>query len=112
MSTTIQRRHKRESTLAIASIDRRTSAGGVWVCGTVDGYRFNALVFAGHALDPDFEIGRSRISKLWIQRLADGRTVYNWDRGLDVPPADADVQAALDYLAVEIPERADRLFGW
>src|SRR5579871_5560181 len=72
--------------LDITKVTRRASGGGTWVCGTVNAeYRFDALVFPEHAENPEWEIGDSRISKLWVQRLGDKRTVYNWDRGEDSP---------------------------
>src|SRR4051794_8525546 len=67
--------------LEITKVTRRASGGGTWVCGTMSGHRFDALVFPEHADCPDWEIGDSRISKLFIQRLADKQTVFNWDRG-------------------------------
>lgn len=102
----------RRRTIDIFSIERRPSAPGAWVSGTVDGYRFSALVFAGHALDPEYEVGQSRISKLWVQRLADRRTVYNWDRGLDVSAENDDVQAVVGLLLSDVPERADTALKW
>jgi hypothetical protein len=54
----------------------------------MSGHRFDALVFPEHAANPVWEIGDSRLSKLFIQRLADRQTVFNWDRGADVPAAD------------------------
>src|SRR5277367_19825 len=84
------------------------SMGGVWVAGWIYGYYFNALVCDGHAKDPAWEIGRSRISKLWIQRHRDRRVMYNWDRGLDVPPAGNLSEAAVGYLAENL---ADFIFG-
>ena len=71
---------------------------GTWVCGTVGGYRFTALAYADHAEVPEYEIGDSRISKLWVQRLADKKLVFNWDRGSDVPAADATVQAVVELI--------------
>ena len=50
--------------LHITKISRRTSAAGTWVCGTIAGHRFDALVFPEHADNPEWEIGDSRISKL------------------------------------------------
>ena len=41
----------------------------------------------------------SRISKLWIQRQADKRTVFNWDRGADIPATDPTTKAIVDFLA-------------
>ena len=55
--------------LEITKTTRRAAGAGTWVCGTMGGYRFDALVFPEHADCPDWEIGESRISKLWIQRL-------------------------------------------
>jgi hypothetical protein len=51
-------------------------------------FRFDALVFSEHADNRDYELSDSRISKLWIQRLSDKKTVFNWDRGMVVPAAD------------------------
>jgi hypothetical protein len=41
------------------------------VCGTLHDHRFDALVFPEHAENRAWEIGDSKISKLWIQRLAE-----------------------------------------
>ena len=74
--------------LRITKTSRRASGGGTWVCGTIAGHRFDALVFPEHAESEEYELGRSKISKLWVQRLADKKTVFNWDRGMDQPAAD------------------------
>jgi hypothetical protein len=77
----------------------RRSGGGSWVSGTIDGrYRFDGLVFAEHADSPDYELERSRISKLWIRDTATKKTVFNFDRGLDIPAADADTAAIVGFL--------------
>jgi len=70
--------------LEITKIERRTSASGAWVNGTLNGHSFSALVFPEHAENPDYEIEDSKISKLWIQRISDKKTVFNWDRGEDI----------------------------
>ena len=85
--------------LEITKTTRRASGGGTWVSGTLSGHRFDALVFPEHADNPEYEIGESRISKLWIQRLADRRQVFNWDRGADVPAADQTVACIVDFLS-------------
>lgn len=85
--------------LAITKIDRRNMGGGTWVIGTVnDQYKFNALVFAEHAESEDYELGKSKISKLWIERTADHKTLFNFDRGLDVPAANTEIQVVVDFL--------------
>jgi len=89
--------------LQITKPTRRVSGGGTWVCGTILGHRFEALVFPEHAENPDYEIGDSRISKLWLQRIDDRTTVYNWDRGLDVS-ADWIAAAIVDFLAAGLAE--------
>ncbi len=71
--------------LQITKTERRSSASGAWVNGTLNGHSFSALVFPEHAENPDYEIDDSKISKLWIQRIADKKTVFNWDRGEDIP---------------------------
>ena len=85
--------------LELTTVDRITGEGGTWVCGRLSGHRFTALVFPEHAESPLHELGTSRVSKLWVQRLADKTTTYNWDRGLDQPAADAVTQAIVDFLA-------------
>ena len=90
--------------LVITKTTRRASGAGTWVCGTICGHRFDALVFPEHAEVPEYEIGDSRISKLWLQRQADRATVYNWDRGMDVPAADATAAAIVDFLGAGLAE--------
>lgn len=90
--------------LEITKTTRRATCGGTWVSGRLSGHRFEALVFPGHAECAEYEIGDSRISKLWVQRLADRRMVYNWDRGLDMAAADATAQAIVDFLCAGLAE--------
>ena len=66
---------------------------------TIAGHKFNALVFPEHAEVPDYELGASRISKLWLQRTADVATVVNFDRGWDVRPTTKLAEAIVDFLA-------------
>jgi hypothetical protein len=95
--------------LTITKIDRRTMGGGTWVIGTVnDQYKFNALVFAEHAESEDYELGKSKISKLWIERTADHKTLFNFDRGLDVPAANTEIQVIVDFLSTGL---ADLVFS-
>ena len=84
------------------------SAGGTWVIGLVAGHRFQALVFPEHAENPDYELADSQLSKLWVQRLCDGAVVFNWDRGADVPAADAVAARVVDFLAAGL---AEHVFG-
>jgi len=90
--------------LEIAKIERRIQFGGAWVRGTLNGHRFEALVFPEHAECPDYEIGDSKISKLWIQRISDKTQVYNWDRGLDAPAQTPDAQKIVDFLCAGLAE--------
>jgi hypothetical protein len=90
--------------LEITKTTRRASGGGTWVCGRLNGHRFDALVFPEHADNPEWEIGDSRISKLWVQRLADKREVFNWDRGMDVPAADETAAAIVDFLCAGLAD--------
>ena len=85
--------------LEITKTTRRASGAGRWVSGTLSGHRFEALVFPEHAANPEWEIGDSRISKLWIQRQADKRDVFSWDRGPDVSAADDTTAQFVDFLA-------------
>lgn len=90
--------------LEITKVQRRASGGGTWVCGCLSGHRFNALVFPEHAANPEWELGDSRISKLWLQRLSDNVTVFNWDREMDVPASDNVAAAAVDFLVAGLAD--------
>jgi hypothetical protein len=90
--------------LRITKTTRRAAGNGTWVCGTIACHRFDALVFPERADNPEWEIGDSRISKLWVQRLADRRQVFNWDRGADVPAADPVAAAIVDFLCAGLAE--------
>jgi len=88
--------------LRITKTSRRASGSGTWVSGTIAGYRFDALVFPEHAENPEWELDQSRISKLWLSRIADKQTSFNWDRGLDIPATSKSARAAVDFLAASL----------
>jgi hypothetical protein len=94
--------------LRITKVSRRASGSGTWVSGTIAGYRFDALVFPEHADNPEWELGDSRISKLWLARLKNKETTFNWDRGLDIPAASHRTQAIVDFLCAGL---ADHIYA-
>ncbi|AMV35232.1 hypothetical protein VN12_24115 [Pirellula sp. SH-Sr6A] len=96
--------------LKITKISHRTpGAGGSWVRGKINNaYRFDALVFSEHAECEEYELGRTKISKLWIQDLETKKTLFNFDRGLDVPAATTEIQVLVDFLGMGL---ADLVFG-
>ena len=94
--------------LVITNTTRQAAGNGTWVLGTIAGHRFNALIFSAHADNADWELDDSRISKLWIERIADHREVFNWDRGPDRPAEDETVAAIVDFLAAGL---AEHIFG-
>jgi hypothetical protein len=63
------------------------------------------LVFPGHAESEEDELGSSKISKLWVQRLQDKKTVFNWDRGLDQAAETDLAQAIVDFLAAGLADQ-------
>ncbi len=83
---------------------RQLNAPGTWVSGTIAGHTFQALVFEDHAENEDYELGRSRISKLWLRRQADRQVVANFDRGWDLRPTTDTARAIVDFLAAGIAE--------
>jgi len=95
-------------TLQITKIKPRKSCGGSWVLGTIAGHKFEALVFPEHAESEAFELGDSRISKLWVRRIDDDATVVNFDRGWDVLPATPRAATIVDLLAAGL---AEHVFG-
>ena len=89
--------------------NRNRAAGGSWVRGKInDEYRFEALVFADHAESESYELNRSKISKLWVQSLADRKVMFNFDRGLDVPAVNTEIQVIVDFLCEGL---SDLVFG-
>ncbi len=94
--------------LSFTHIHPREACGGTWVIGLMAGHQFQGLVFRDHAENPAWELGDSRISKLWVRRIADSRVVFNWDRGADVPAADATAARVVDFLAAGL---AEHVFG-
>ena len=91
-------------TLEITKIRRRDPSGGSWIKGTIGGHRFEALVFAEHAESEDYELERSRISKLWVQRIADKATVACFDRGWDTRPTTTIATTIVDLLAMGLAD--------
>jgi len=103
MKTTTQNDCEIGDDLVITKTTRRAAGAGTWAIGTVSGHRFDALVFPAHAEHPDYELGTSRISKLWLKELGGG-TVANFDRGWDVRPKTTLATAIVDFLAVGLAE--------
>jgi hypothetical protein len=85
------------------------------ICGLASGAEINdfdeddeALVFAEHAESEEYELGRTKISKLWIQEIKTKKTLFNFDRGLDVPAATTEIQVVVDFLGCGL---ADLVWG-
>ena len=96
-------------TLKIHKLQRRSVGGGAWVIGTIAGHRFEALVFPEPTENRGWEVGGdSRISKLWLQRMGDGATAYNWDRGADIEPTNELSGVIVGLLAAGL---AESIFG-
>jgi len=67
----------------------------MWTKGSYKGYTFQVK----HYDEPSAEFGLNggRISKLWIAD-ANRRTVYNYDRGEDIPATTDEAREVLDYV--------------
>ncbi len=91
--------------MVIMKTTRRAAGAGTWATGTIAGHHFEGLVFPEHAECQDFELGASRISKLWLQELYDEKTVVNFDRGWDVRPRTKIAAAIVDFLVANLAER-------
>jgi hypothetical protein len=83
---------------------RQLNAPGTWVSGTIADHTFQVLVFSEHAENEEYELGTSRISKLWLQRQTDKKEVASFDRGWDLEPTTPDAKAIVDFLAAGIAE--------
>ena len=94
--------------LVVARRTRRAAGSGTWAIGVISGHKFDALVFPAHAECPDYELGTSRISKLWLKEQNGGPTVANFDRGWDIRPTTKYAAAIVDFLAANL---ADLVYG-
>ena len=69
----------------------------MWTCDELEYngrvYKYNVKHFAEPSI---FGYEEGRASKIWIQR--DGIEVFNFDRGMDREPVDADTEAVLQML--------------
>ena len=96
------------SDLRITKTTRRAAGAGTWVIGTVHGHRFDALVFPEHALNADFELGESRISKLFIKSTTSNLSVVEFDRGWSIRPKNEVAARIAEFLQATL---ADRIWG-
>jgi hypothetical protein len=81
--------------IKITNLNDRVSPG-TWAIGKIGPFEFQALVFPAHAVCKSYELGRSKISKLWITK--DDAPVFNFDRGLDIAAKGKDSKAAVALL--------------
>lgn len=96
--------------LETLKITKRTprAVGGTWVTGTIAGHKFDALVFPEHAEFESYELGDSKISKLWIKNIEENHVVANFDRGWDLEPTTQAARQIVDLLAAGL---ADTIFA-
>ena len=73
----------------------------MWTEGSIRVRNSTFHYWVKHYEEPsvDFGIDGGRISKLMLK--LNGKTVYNYDRGLDVKPTDEDTKIALAILIKE-----------
>ena len=90
--------------LVITKTDSSRQMGGTWVHGSIAGHSFQVLVFEDHAECQEYELGTSRISKLWLRREADRQVVANFDRGWDFEPTTDAAREIVGFLAAGIAE--------
>jgi hypothetical protein len=95
--------------LQISEITPRKSAGGIWVTGSLNGHRFEALVFNDHADHPENEMGLSRIAKFRLRRESDQKEVCHFDRGWNLEPATDEAIAIANFLAAGLAEVVEAL---
>ena len=67
--------------------------GRILVEGTV--YEYEAKVYDTGS---EFGINGGRVSKCWIHKADSRATLYNYDRGEDVPPANEEVETVLNII--------------
>jgi hypothetical protein len=94
--------------LQITKTEGRANAGGTWVNGSIAGHTFQVLVFEDHAESEQYELGTSRISKLWLRRQADRQVVADFERGWGLHPTTDEAREIVGFLAAGI---AVHVFG-
>ncbi|HMN41864.1 MAG TPA: hypothetical protein PKE29_13550, partial [Phycisphaerales bacterium] len=87
---------------------RRYAGTGTWATGTIAGHDFCALVFPVHALNRDWELGDSRISKLSLTEQGRSTRVAAFDRGWDLRPTTDIAKRIVDLLSAGL---AETVFG-
>ncbi len=90
--------------LVITKINPRTGVGGAWVSGRLNGHCFEALVFPEKAQRSEWELHGSRVSNLWLRRLADKEVVFAWDRALVTPAQTEMAQQIVDFLTAGLAD--------
>lgn len=90
--------------LEITKTDSGRQMEGTWVNGSIAGHTFQVLVFPEHAECEAYELGTSRISKLWLRRQADRQVVANFERGWDLEPTTDAAREIVGFLAAGIAE--------
>jgi hypothetical protein len=89
-------------------VGKTRGVGGRWVSGTIGGHEFEALVFPEHAESESYELGQSRICKVWLRDQNTKTTVANFDRGWDIEPTTEMAKRLIDLLAAGL---AETVFG-
>jgi hypothetical protein len=89
----------KKAELNIYCIEPPNPKGYCRVTGEVLGYYFLAKVYPLPAfLDPRFELGRSRISKLEICEFWGDEFLVNYDCGWDILPKSEDLERAVEIV--------------
>ena len=83
--------------LQITRTVRHAAGSGTWVAERWPGIASTPWCSPS---TPRTRTGRlAKAASLWIQRLVDKNTVYNWVRGADIQPADEMAGQIVDFLA-------------
>lgn len=89
-------------TLRISEVAKRAVPGS-WVTGTIAGHKFEALVFPEPAVNPEYELPHSNMSKFWLADES-GHVVATFDRGWDIRPTNDMAKRITDLLAAGLAE--------
>lgn len=60
----------------------------MFVRGLISGHLYEAIVWPEHLVNRDEELGDSKITKLWICRNNDNKTVFMFDKGRSIEDID------------------------
>ncbi len=90
--------------LRITKKTRQAAGAGTWAAGRSRDTASTPWCSPSTPTTPSGKSARAASRKLWVQRIADKRTVYHWDRGENSPALTGEATAIVDFLCAGLAE--------